>query len=297
MPLDKSKLATLVQKQSKVAPPKLKKPMPPPAGASPHEGFIKPGAPKPAAGAGAPPAAKPKSSLASKLIKTVGAHLDSGDADHGEKKPAGNPGGPVHPAETQDMAALVEEAAQEAESGHDTELEDLIASSEPPPPAKEGEGEPDSHMQAPHWVTDAEKWDDAADAVGLGDPDKEARYEEPFVVTAYLYKKLGGQIAPDAAAEVNPVAGSVDDLVDEAAMDREANPDPEIEQHLKGYDPVKHGNPPPFVENKPKWEKAKEAVDPEGKGAGKYDEPYAVATYVYKKMGGKLKGASAPKGS
>lgn len=65
--------------------------------------------------------------------------------------------------------------------------------------------------------------------------------------------------------------------------------DPEDLKWAKDYDPEEDGNPPQAIANEDIWERAKEAVDPEGKGA-KYDEPYAVVMSVYKKMGGKLKG-------
>ena len=56
----------------------------------------------------------------------------------------------------------------------------------------------------------------------------------------------------------------------------------------KNYD-SKH-NPASWVQDEAKWERAKEAVDPEGDGADKYDEPYAVVAAVYKRMGGRIKG-------
>ncbi len=78
---------------------------------------------------------------------------------------------------------LVEEAAQEAEAGADPELEDLIAGS-----TSQG---PDD---VPVWALDPEKWAEAAEAVGLGQEGVDAMYEEPYVVTAYLYRKIDGPI-------------------------------------------------------------------------------------------------------
>jgi len=46
--------------------------------------------------------------------------------------------------------------------------------------------------------------------------------------------------------------------------------------------------PKSFIKDEDTWKKAKAAVDPEGKGAAKYDNPYAVVTDVYKKMGGQI---------
>jgi hypothetical protein len=63
--------------------------------------------------------------------------------------------------------------------------------------------------------------------------------------------------------------------------------DPETKKLLKDYDP--DHNPASWVRDEAKWERAKEAVDPEGEGAEKYDEPYAVVVAVYKRMGGRIK--------
>lgn len=95
---------------------------------------------------------------------------------------------------------LVEEAAQEAEASADHELEDLVAGYTEKP----SEGPPE-------WATDAAKWTEAAEAVGLGTPDAEDRYDEPFVVTAYLYKKLGGMFAgAPAEASAAPPESTTD---------------------------------------------------------------------------------------
>jgi len=45
-------------------------------------------------------------------------------------------------------------------------------------------------------------------------------------------------------------------------------------------------NPPAWAKSKAIWRKAKKAVDPSGKGAGKYSDPWATVAHVYKKMGG-----------
>jgi hypothetical protein len=50
------------------------------------------------------------------------------------------------------------------------------------------------------------------------------------------------------------------------------------------------GNPPSWVGDEATWEKAKAAVRPKWND---YDEPYAVVTHVYKKMGGSIKGTTA----
>jgi hypothetical protein len=65
--------------------------------------------------------------------------------------------------------------------------------------------------------------------------------------------------------------------------------DKDVARQMEGYDPAEDGNPPAWVADEDIWEKAKEAVDPEGDGADKYDEPYAVVAQVYFNMGGTKK--------
>jgi hypothetical protein len=50
-------------------------------------------------------------------------------------------------------------------------------------------------------------------------------------------------------------------------------------------------NPPQWVDDEDIWSRAKEAVgvDEDGRSE-KYDQPYAVVTHVYKKMGGSIAG-------
>jgi hypothetical protein len=92
---------------------------------------------------------------------------------------------------------LVEPAAQAAEGSLDPELEDLIASAEPT----------DSGDMPPPWATNAEMWKEAAEAVGLG-MGAEDMYEEPFVVTAYLYKMIGGEIQGGGIPQVDAAGGA-----------------------------------------------------------------------------------------
>lgn len=117
--------------------------------------------------------------------------------------PVGAPAAPKAPMqagggeeEPVNLFELVEEAAEAAEAGQDVELEDVIAGSK-----SKGPEDP------PEWVEDASKWAEAAEAVGLGIPGTEDKYEEPVVVTAYLYKMIHGAVkgleipAPPVAPE------------------------------------------------------------------------------------------------
>jgi len=90
---------------------------------------------------------------------------------------------------------LVFEAEDAAINGSDPELEDAIASA------------PMDLSQPPPWAQDPEKWHEAAEAVGLDVPGIEDKFEEPFVVTAYLYKMIGGSIAGDVSG-IPPAPGA-----------------------------------------------------------------------------------------
>lgn len=111
-------------------------------------------------------------------------------------KPGAGPGEAAGEDTQVHLHELVEEAAQAAEAGADTELEDAVAGV-----ASKG---PDD---VPAFAEDAAKWKEAAEAVGLGGAGEDM-YEEPAVVTAYLYKMIGGAVkgmelppAPDAPAD------------------------------------------------------------------------------------------------
>src|SRR5581483_6077385 len=125
----------------------------------------------------------------------------------------------------QELAQLVEEAAQEAEAGQDHEIEDKLVD------YMHGD-----QSAPPAWATDHDLWQKAADAVGLGGADDQ-KYDEPYAVVAYLYKKLGGQMQPAAAHD----AGA------------EGHADPAA-QHPAAKPPApgaKPGAPPPAAGAKP----------------------------------------------
>lgn len=97
---------------------------------------------------------------------------------------------------------LVEEAAQAAEQATDQELEDIIAGV-----ASTG---PDD---VPAYAEDAAKWKEAAEAVGLGGAGDDM-FDEPAVVTAYLYRMIGGpvkglEIAPPPEMPTEEAAGDM----------------------------------------------------------------------------------------
>jgi len=80
------------------------------------------------------------------------------------------------------------------------------------------------------------------------------------------------------------------DYVDEALSEiEETGGDEQILKLVAEYDPTEEGNPPSWVEDEDVWERAKEAVDPDGEGAD-YGDVWAVVATVYKKMGGEFKG-------
>lgn len=204
-----------------------------------------------------------------------------------KESPAKKAPPPADAEHEESIEALAEEAAQAAEASSDPDIEDVLVDYD------------EKDTSPPKWAEDKDLWDEAVSAIGLG-TDDEDRYDEPYAVVAYLYKKLGGKIAPhdeskesadeeegEDESDGDGEGKDLEGLVDEVAKESEKNPDPELMKHLENYDPVRDGNPPSWVTDEALWERAKEAVDPEGKGAS-YDEPYAVIAHVYKKMGGKV---------
>lgn len=201
---------------------------------------------------------------------------------------------------------LVEQAAQEAEAGQDQDLEDAVA-------GYTSKGAED----VPSWAEDATKWKEASDAVGLGTPETEDRYDEPFVVAAYLYKKLGGSVKglensevtempeeastdmaqPGAAAKAihakmkaavpsapNSDEGDLKQMVDSAAAQASETPDPEIQGKLQA-EPPQEGTPPSWAPDAEKWMKSETAVKPHW---ANYPDPFLVVAHIYKNMGGVL---------
>jgi len=98
--------------------------------------------------------------------------------------------------------------------------------------------------------------------------------------------KAGAEELDDEVGEGGPA--SEDQLLAQTvAEDVEAGEvDPELMQLMASFDPA--NNPPEWVADEDTWERAKEAVDPEGKGAA-YDNPWAVVAHTYKAMGGSTK--------
>jgi hypothetical protein len=89
----------------------------------------------------------------------------------------------------------------------------------------------------------------------------------------------------DAGDQEAPDPERLAQMVDEAAQDVEDEKDGMLLALCDKYDPEADGNPPSWAVQEGTWEKAKEAVDPEGKGVD-FDEPWAVVAHVYKAMGG-----------
>lgn len=204
-----------------------------------------------------------------------------------------------HPDSGLPIYELVDRAAEAAEKGEDTELEDAMAGAtstgpDDPPPG-----------------FDPAKWAEAAEAVGLG-PDGPAQdqFAEPAIVTAYLYKLIGGPTPGEDASAAAPTDEDSDmakpgaaakalarargamsaqpdaEHAEIGAKEATEAPDPELVEKLKDYDPERDGNPPAWVEDEATWERAKKAVEPKW---SEYDEPYAVVAHTYRSMGGTVK--------
>lgn len=156
---------------------------------------------------------------------------------------------------------LVEEAAQAAEAGADQDLEDAVA------------GYTSAGAQdVPGWAEDPDAWKQAADAVGLGQPGIEDRYDEPFVVAAYLYKKLGG---PVKGMELPEVPGEAGESVEPADMSKPGAAAKAIATRAAGKPPEGEGPPaakPPAPAPAPQAAAPVPAPSPKGKA----DAPVAA---------------------
>lgn len=80
--------------------------------------------------------------------------------------------------------------------------------------------------------------------------------------------------------------GAEEYMVKEAAEEVDEGGDDEIMELMEDYD---EGDNPSWAKDHGIWKKALKAVKPEGKGADKFDNPYAVVAHVYKKMGGRIR--------
>ena len=79
-------------------------------------------------------------------------------------------------------------------------------------------------------------------------------------------------------------------VVEEGKRVNDGKEDGQLKRLMADFDPEE--NPPAWVRDEEKWDRARDAVDPDGEGGEKYDEPWAVVAHVYKRMGGKIKGGS-----
>lgn len=85
------------------------------------------------------------------------------------------------------------------------------------------------------------------------------------------------------------------EAIAEMVEDGEGDPDlmalaDELVEHMEAAEDdeeIELENPPKWAASPAIWDKAEQAVDPEGKGS-KYSEPYAVVVHVYKRMGGRV---------
>jgi hypothetical protein len=79
---------------------------------------------------------------------------------------------------------------------------------------------------------------------------------------------------------------SINDLVQLAVQKvKDGKGEPDLMSLSDGYDPDADGDPPSWVDDESTWSKAKEAVDPEGKGK-KLEDVWAIVAHVYKALGG-----------
>lgn len=79
--------------------------------------------------------------------------------------------------------------------------------------------------------------------------------------------------------------GALEFMIKESAEEVEDGGDDEIMELLNDYE---EGDNPSWAKDHKTWKKAVKLIDPEGEGADKFDNPYAVVAHLYKKMGGSI---------
>lgn len=99
-----------------------------------------------------------------------------------------------------------------------------------------------------------------------------------------IAEDLSMSSVPDDEDEEEDLADDAEELVATvAARVASGRVDTQLKKLLNGYDPGEQPVPPWAEDDL--WEKAVQAVDPDGDGAN-YDDPYLVVGAVYKKLGG-----------
>ena len=79
--------------------------------------------------------------------------------------------------------------------------------------------------------------------------------------------------------------GALEFMIKESAEEVDDGGDDEIMELLNDYE---EGDNPLWAKDHKTWNKAVKLIDPEGDGAEKFDNPYAVVAHLYKKMGGSI---------
>jgi hypothetical protein len=122
---------------------------------------------------------------------------DAEDAAAEDKGKPGNPGG-GEPDEEADKE-LVEKVGQQVEDGKTNgKLVRLMGVYEQA--SEDDEEGPEASGEAPAWAEDGDTWTRAKTAV---DPDGEgeSKWEEPWLVVAHVYERMGGTITADAEGQ------------------------------------------------------------------------------------------------
>lgn len=101
-----------------------------------------------------------------------------------------------------------------------------------------------------------------------------------------------GHAPPAPAAPGDETEVHLHELVEEAAQEAETGTDMDLEDTIAGGKSDGAHDVPPWAEDPQKWAEAAEAVGLGGAANDMYDEPYAVTAYLYKKIGGPVKGGA-----
>lgn len=101
---------------------------------------------------------------------------------------------------------------------------------------------------------------------------------DPKKLAALVGKQLPPPERATASRKDRKIANKIGDKVQSGDVDDT------IMDLMYDFDPKY--SVPPWVTSEKTWKRAKDAVDPEGEGATKYDNAYVVTAHVYQTFGG-----------
>ena len=124
---------------------------------------------------------------------------------------------------------------------------------------------------------------------GLEDYDEHEAYEDDDLdPNEYSVESKEHQDTESSEFQKGEREGALEFMIKESAEEVDDGGDDEIMELLTDYD---EGDNPVWAKDNKTWNKAVKLIDPEGDGAEKFDNPYAVVAHLYKKMGGSIESA------